>query len=70
MAATLRMVFGMNGGKKVTLAYPHAKQTATSAQVRTAMEAIVTNKDIFPKEPQTIIGAEIVERIVTTLDVE
>jgi len=66
---TLRLVFGASNDKKVTFSYPNAKNTATATQVKTLMQAIVANGEIFAEEPLSIVGAELIARDITEVDV-
>lgn len=65
MATTLRLVFSSDDGKKITQSYPYADASATGEQVKSLMQTIIANKDIFMEQPEGIIGAEFaVETIV------
>jgi hypothetical protein len=66
---TLRLVFDGNSGKKVTFAYPCAKSGASAVQVKTLMQVMVANGDIFSEVPRYLSGAEFVSREVTAVDI-
>jgi hypothetical protein len=66
---TLRCVFEGNGSRRITMSWRHADPTTPAAQVRTLMQEIVANGDIFSDEPVSIVGAEFVTRQVTQLNV-
>jgi hypothetical protein len=66
---TLRLVFDGNSGRKVNMSFTLADKTASGAQVKTLMQNIITNGDIFAETPQAIVGAEFVSRGVTPINV-
>ena len=68
MATSLKLVFGTNGEKKVSLTYPYVKASATPAQVKTLMQRIVVGGDIYADVPVAAVSAEFVDRTVTPVD--
>ena len=65
----LRMVFKASGDKRITLSYSHADSTASGANVKTAMQEICANGEIFSEPPLEPIGAEFVTRTVTPVNI-
>ena len=55
--------------EKVQFTYPHAKSTATAAQVKAAMQAMVTNNTIWQKNPATLDSAKLITRTVSDIDI-
>ena len=72
MATSLRCVFRADGNqdRRITVTFNHADITATGAQVKTLMEAMIDNKEIYADEPGSIVGAEFVARAVIPVDVD
>ena len=66
---TLRLVFLASNDKKLTFTYPNADSSASASQVKTLMQVIIANGDIFAEEPLSIVGAEFVARDVTEINV-
>ncbi|MHA6261497.1 DUF2922 domain-containing protein [Sporosarcina sp. CAU 1771] len=72
MAKTLQLNFSTAAGKKVALTVDEPREDLTALEVSAAMQEII-NSQVFQVEGQlidTAIGARIVERNVTDLDVE
>ena len=70
MAANLKLVFDGNSGKKVSFSYPLADITAAGSQVKTLMENIVANGDIYADAPQALSKAEFLVNDVIPIDIE
>jgi hypothetical protein len=51
------------------MTFPNANADTPAAQIRTLMQVIVANGDIFSEEPTGIVGAEFVVREVIDIDV-
>ena len=66
---TLRLVFTGSNDKKVIFSFPLADSSASAAQVKTLMQVIVANGDIFAEEPLALVGAEFINRGVTPVDI-
>lgn len=64
MAESMKLIlrFGTTSGEK-NFTYNYASSTATAAQVKTVMQTMITNGEIFKYPPLTIISAK---RQVTT----
>ena len=58
MAANLKLVFDGSDGKKVSFSFPHADYDAPASQVKTLMQIIVANGDIYSEVPQSLSKAE------------
>jgi hypothetical protein len=69
MATSLRLVFGANAGKKVSIAYNYADATCGNASVKSLMQTIIANGEIFAEPPLSIVGAEFVSTIRQTANV-
>jgi len=70
METTLRCVFEDSFGRNVVHSLTNADNTATGAAVRAFMEACIANAEIFPEHqrPVVIVGAEFINREVTTIN--
>jgi hypothetical protein len=66
---TLRLVFEGNSGKKVNMSYPLANNEASDMQIKSLMQIIIANGEIFSEAPLAIVGAEFVSRGVTPINV-
>jgi hypothetical protein len=66
---TLRLVFDSNSGKKINMTFTNADTGVSAIQVKTLMQMIVANKDVFAEEPLAIVGAEFISRGVTAINV-
>ena len=53
----LKLVFTGSSNKKVNFTYPDANTAATAVQVKTLMQNIVANKDIFAEQPLALESA-------------
>ena len=71
MAVTLQMVFVNAAGDKVTLSLPDAREDLAAAEVKTAMEGIIS-RNIFTSsggDLTAISSARVVTRDTTDIDV-
>ena len=66
---TLRLVFTGSGGKNINFTFPNADKSASATQVKTLMQVMVANGDIYTEVPQLLKGAEFVDRDVTEINV-
>ena len=69
MATNLRLVFDGNEGKRVSFNFPFANSDAPAAQVRTLMQVIVANGDIYSEVPQALSKAEFFISEVRPIDI-
>ena len=67
MAAKLKLIFDGDGGKKVSMTFACADVEAGSALVKTLMQEIVANGDIYAETPLAPVSAAFA--INTTLPV-
>ncbi len=63
---TLGMKFGTDMGKTATVSVPHCKDDLTEAGVKEAMDVMIA-RQIFTYDLTDKVGAQVVERTVTTL---
>ena len=68
MAVNLKLAFGGLGDKKVSFNFPFADIDSTPAQVKTLMQAIVTNGDIYAEVPASLLKADFVTNTITPVD--
>jgi hypothetical protein len=68
MATSLNLKFNASGEKKVSMTYPYADSACGDAQVKTLMQTIVANGEIFAEPPLALAGAEFVTRTVIPVD--
>lgn len=54
----LQLVFETNEGKTTTMTFAYAKPSATASDVRTLMQTIITNGDIFENVPTVMKSAK------------
>ena len=66
---TLRLVFAGSGGKNINFAFPYADKSTSASQVKTLMQLMIANGDIYSEAPQTPKGAEFVDRDVTEINI-
>lgn len=64
----LVLTFETNEDKNMTISFNYAKPTATSSQVNTLMDAIITNNSIFENIPTVKKSAKIVTTTETVFD--
>ena len=69
MATRLKLVFDGYGGKKISFNYPYADTSASVAQVKTLMQGIVTNGEIYVEVPQAPSKAEFLVSDVIPIDI-
>ena len=69
MAINLKLVFDGNDGKKVSFNFPYAKIDASAVQVKSLMQIIVANGDIYAEVPQALSRAEFVINDVQPIDI-
>jgi hypothetical protein len=68
MATSLKLVFGAGGDKKVSLTFPYADGSSGAEDIKSLMEEIVDNGEIYVEPPLSATGAEFVTRTVTPID--
>ena len=56
----LKLVFRGSADKKVNFNYPDADGAATETQVKTLMQGMISNKEIFAEQPLTMESATFV----------
>lgn len=56
----LQLVFETNESKNMTMTFSYAKPTATASDVRTLMQAIITNNGIFENVPTVMKSAKMI----------
>lgn len=64
----LTLKFKDSAGKTITNSYSPAKPTATAAQVKAAMAAMVARGNIFTSVPAAMHSAELVTTTTTEYD--
>ena len=69
MATNLKLVFDGTLDKKVSFNFPCADVSAAAATVKTLMQTIVANGDIYAEVPQSLLKAEFVINTVTPIDI-
>lgn len=69
MATTARLVFEMNtaGGSR-SFGFNYANPTASSGNVRTAGQALITNGSIYQNPPLSLKSAKMVQTTTTEYD--
>jgi len=65
----LRLVFKGSSDKKVTFNYPDADSSAPAAQVKTLMQIMVANGDIFAEAPLALDSATFVTTTSTPVNI-
>jgi hypothetical protein len=68
MATSLSLKFNASGEKKVSMTYPYADAACGDTQVKTLMQAIVSNNEIFVEPPLALAAAEFISRTVVPVD--
>ena len=68
-STTLRLVFLGTGSKKVNFNYPDADSDASASQVKSLMEMIVDNGEIFAEVPITLESATFVTNTSMPVDI-
>jgi len=70
MAVTnLRLIFTGNADRRVTFNYPNANASVPAAQVRTLMQRIVANNDIFAEQPLAMESATFITTASVPVDI-
>jgi len=69
MAVNLKLVFSGMADKRVSFNFPCADYTATGTQVKTLMQNMVANGDIYAEVPVSLSKAEFVVNTVTPIDI-
>ena len=69
MATNLRLVFDGNEGKRVSFNFPFANVNASATQVRTLMQVMVANGEIYSEAPQALSRAEFFISEVRPIDI-
>jgi hypothetical protein len=69
IATSLRCVFTGPGDRNISMTFLNADASASAAQVRTLMQVIVANGDIFSQEPTALVGAEFIFREIRDIDI-
>jgi len=64
----LKLVFNGSSNKKVNFNYPDADGAATATQVKTLMQNIVANGDIFAEQPISLVSATFVTTTSVPVD--
>jgi hypothetical protein len=57
------VTFKANGGKEVSLTFPYANASANPAQVKSLMQGIVANGDIYAEPPLALVEAQFINRV-------
>ena len=68
MSTTIRMVFQNSTGKDISLSYNYADPSVEGSSVKSVMEAIIDHGDVFADAPVSIVGAELITRVTTDVD--
>lgn len=63
---TLRMIFGTSDNDRMSISLNYPKDGLTATEVQTAMQSVIDNS-IFVDDINSIVSAEVTERIVTEL---
>jgi len=64
----LKLVFKGASDKKLTFTYPDANGAATATQVKTLMQNIIANKEIFAEQPLVMDSATFVTTTSVPVD--
>lgn len=67
-ATKLVLNFLKSNGDKISYTYQNAKNNVTAANVKSLMEGMVTNGDIYEKVPAAILSAKLVTTEETVID--
>ena len=70
MSTYLRLAFSGSGGKKVNFSFSPAEVTATGAQVKTLMQEMVANGDIYAEPPLGLVEAKFDVRTVIPINID
>ena len=66
----LELEFETSSGGKMILTYNYAKPSAGLANIKALMNGIITNKDIFARQPATAVSAKEVTTSENIYDLE
>ena len=69
MNTNLRLTFDGNDGRNVSFNFPFADSSASATQVKTLMQIITANGEIYAEAPQSPSRAEFVVRDVIPIDI-
>ena len=69
MAVSLRLVFSAANDKRVSMSFNYANTDASTNSIKTLMDRIIANSDIFEVEPLEGLGAEFVIREIRPVDI-
>ena len=69
MATNLKLAFDGSDGKKISFNFPFAYVGAPASQVKTLMQVIVTNGNIYAEVPQSLSKAEFFVSDVIPIDI-
>jgi hypothetical protein len=64
----LKLTFKASGDKEVALTFPYADASASSAQVKSLMQDIVANSDIYAEPPLALLDAKFVNHVNIPID--
>ncbi len=64
----LVLTFDANGDKTATFTFNYAKPSATTAQVKALMNAMIANKEIYENQPVTAKSAKAITTSETVYD--
>ena len=72
MAAGTKLVLGFetSTGNSLVMTYNYAKPSAGLANIKALMNGIITNKDIFARQPATAVSAKEVTTSENIYDLE
>ena len=65
----LRCVFGTASGRNLSVLFNWADANASAAQIKTLMQIMVANKDVYSEPPLELVGAEIIQREVREINI-
>ena len=68
ISTKLSLNFAKSNGDAVNITYNHAKNNVSAANVKSLMEGIVANGEIFEKAPAIIKSAKIITTEDTPVD--
>ena len=68
-STTLRLVFTGSSSKKLTFNYPDADSSVPAVQVKTLMQRIIANADIFAEQPLAMDSATFVTTASAPVDI-
>jgi hypothetical protein len=65
----MRLVFESGSGNKISITYPYVDPDVDPDDVVALMEAIIENNDIYVEPPVKGVGAELIAKNTTEIDV-